>query len=279
MLTVKRQFTPYEKNQLRKYDIEEAEALEHGEAPVEYITGHVEFCGLDFKIDPRALIPRVETEELVDQAFSFVKNHFPTYQKTSGQQTTQQNEYRQDGSSIKKVVNILDIGTGSGAVAISLATKLKQVNLPYRIVASDISQEALKLAKENKQRLLDNKLDDNIFLIQADLFDNLDKVTPKTGFDLIIANLPYIPAQRLKVLESSVKDYEPEVALSGGEDGFELIEKFLNQAKHYLADGGVIFMEIDYTHPELLKERFSDRYQIKTWVSEVSRCTFCKLKT
>ncbi len=253
--TLPRQFTPYEKNQLRRHGVDEEVARRYGQMPVEYITGHVEFCGLDFLIDQRALIPRVETEELIEEALSeFAKQ-----------------------TNVSRTIKILEVGTGSGAVAISLAHQLEKTNQDYHITATDIDKKALELTQKNLKHISKkskiSNLKSKINLVHSDLFDNVSK----EKFNIMIANLPYIPTVRIKVLEASVKDYEPHIALDGGEDGLELISKFLNQASQYLSDDGVILLEIDYTHPEILRQRFNHHYHIKTWISKISRCTFARL--
>ncbi|HOZ03255.1 MAG TPA: HemK/PrmC family methyltransferase, partial [Candidatus Woesebacteria bacterium] len=220
---IKRNFSPYELTQLAKYGLSRDAAQTEPDKPVEYISGKVEFDGLVFSIDQRALIPRVETEELVTKAFEQVNARAKV--------------------NSKQPVVIVEVGTGCGAVAIALAKRLKRLNINFQILATDISTEALELARENARQL---QCQEQIVFTQQDLLRN----TP-TAFkqvDVFIANLPYIPSKRIKLLDRNVAAYEPLVALDGGADGFTLIEKFLSQATKYLRPNGTIWLEIDYTH-------------------------------
>ena len=155
--------------------------------PSAYITGHKEFYGLDFKVDSRALVPRPETELLVELSLEF-----------AARCTTQ-------GEALK----IADVGVGCGAIAIALA-----VNLPgARIVATDISPAALKLASENISR---HRVEDRVTLLEGDLLQ------PVSGpIDILVSNPPYIPSAQLASLPREIRDHEPRVALDGGEDGVD----------------------------------------------------------
>jgi len=250
--TITRYFTPYEKSQLYRYGVSKEKAQQSGQMPVEYITGHVEFLGLDLLIDQRALIPRVETEELVTHLIMWLK---------------------QQNKDLKP--KILEVGTGSGAITLSLAQQLSQLAISYQLVATDISPDALNLAKTNASRLLNHQQLKQITFVQSDLYENISTCHP---FTFIIANLPYIPQSRMTALDVSVKDYEPRVALSGGKDGFQLIKQLLNQADQYLVNQGVLLLEIDYTQPQLLRQNFANKYQIDTWTSQLSRATFAQLR-
>ncbi len=205
--------------------------------PCQYIKGWIEFYKLKFKVTPDVLIPRPETELLVDEVLSFVKkctlNPTP-YTLTS-----------------------LDLGTGSGNIAVSLAKNLS--HLPVRqaglggvtILASDISTKALKIAQQNAKL---HGVSDKITFIQSSLLSNL-RLHPKgvrlDNIDIIITNLPYIPSARIPYLDSSVKDFEPHIALDGGEDGFNLYRKLFQQIKDKGWKPKLIVGEIDYTHGEL----------------------------
>lgn len=217
--------------------------------PDAYQKGWVEFYKLRFKVSPDVLIPRPETELLVDDVLNFLKD--------SHVAEAPQND--------NKVITILDLGTGSGAIAISVAKNLTS-GVRVNIIASDISTKALKVARQNAKL---HNVEDKITFIQSDLLNNchpeLDsgsKKIPKQVlhdsqemYDIIVTNLPYIPTERIDYLDSSVKDFEPRVALDGGEDGFELYRKLFQQ----LSTLGVeldwhprlIAGEIDYTHGDL----------------------------
>ena len=180
--------------------------------PSAYITGHREFYGLDFKVDSRALIPRPETELLVELALEFAARH------TS----------RGEG------LNIADVGVGCGAITIALA-----VNLPgTRVVATDFSPAALKLASENVSR---HRVEDRVTLLEGDLLQ------PVSGpIDILVSNPPYIASAQLAALPKEIRDHEPRVALDGGEDGIAVIERLIRQAKDKLTPGGAMFVEIGW---------------------------------
>lgn len=206
-----RKWSAYEINELVKYRIPESSWESFGEMPVEYITGHCDFHGLDIKVTRDTLIPRIESIDMIKLAEERLKG--------------------------KNGLWVADVGTGSGALAILLATRL---TIEF-LAMSDISSEALEIAKENVARLIPD-VKPKIFV--SDLMSNYDE----EKFDLIMANLPYIPSFRVKGLPLSVVDYEPHIALDGGDEGLGLIKKFLPQAKEKLKRGGIIILEIDYAH-------------------------------
>lgn len=248
----KRSLSPYEKNQLLKYGIDESELLA-SEIPVEYLTGHVEFCGIEFVVNKNVLIPRVETEELVAKVLSTVVK------------VSQENP--------SKSLEIIEVGTGSGAISISLAKKLKQKNIDYKITAVDIYPKALAVAKSN-QEIIDGTLP--ITFAQSDLLSNLPIKDSK--IDIMIANLPYIPSERINTLDSSVNDFEPHLALDGGADGLELVRKFLNQAKRELKKSGSIFLELDFTHDQKKMSEFSDDWFVDLSNDQSGKVIFAELK-
>jgi release factor glutamine methyltransferase len=179
--------------------------LEAGE-PLPYILGHWEFYGLEFLLNPATLIPRPETELLVEQALEWLKDH-PDRRR------------------------IADVGTGSGCIAISLACHLPDL----RIIATDISGLALQAALANARR---HGVSGPINFIQGNLLDGV-----AAQFDLICANLPYIPAETLRSLP--IYNREPDLALDGGADGLDLIRELLRMAPQRLAHGGRLLMEIE----------------------------------
>jgi len=184
--------------------------LEGGE-PLPYILGHWEFYGLDFSVSPAVLIPRPETEMLVERALRWLRDR-PDRRRAA------------------------DIGTGSGCIAISLA-----VNLPdLHVWASDVSLPALEIAKLNAQK---NAVSDRVHFLHADLLDFQSIAPHQQPFDLLAANLPYIPTSRLKTLD--VARHEPRLALDGGEDGLDLIRRLIQSAPRWLAPGGLCLLEID----------------------------------
>jgi len=174
--------------------------------PLPYILGHWEFYGLDFILTPDVLIPRPETELLVEQALAWLKNQ-PTQRR------------------------VADVGTGSGCIAISLAKNQPDI----RLLATDLSQAALDVARKNASR---HGVVDRIEWKKTNLLDDYpDKL------DLVVANLPYIPSATLDNLP--VSNYEPRRALDGGPDGLRFINELLRNGKRWWASGGAILLEIE----------------------------------
>ena len=178
--------------------------------PLPYILGQREFFGLPFKITPDVLIPRPETEILVEEALSWINSH-------------RTNE--------KRMV-IADIGTGSGCIAVSLATQLGI----DRFFATDISREALQIAKSNA---VFHGVGEKIEFLHGDLLDPVPNL-----INLLIGNLPYITDEEFARLPTEIQSYEPSQALRGGADGTKLIKQLLEQAPNYLTDPGAIILEI-----------------------------------
>jgi release factor glutamine methyltransferase len=179
--------------------------------PLQYVLGKQEFWSIDLKVDPRVLIPRPETELLVDQALSVLSQ----------------------GPLERKPV-VLEIGTGSGAIAISIAKGMKAVS----VIATDISMEALCLARENAER---TGAHGQIRWVRGDLFSPFRK---NQGFDLILSNPPYVARSAIRHLSREVQDFEPLIALDGGEDGLDFYRKIISQASCYLRQGGWLLLEI-----------------------------------
>jgi release factor glutamine methyltransferase len=184
--------------------------------PVAYIVGHKEFYGLDLFVDDRVLIPRPETELLVEKAIEMSK---------------------QRPVDIKQLL-VADIGTGSGAIAVSLA-----MHLPQAVVyATDASPEALEVAASNCRR---HRVEDRVHPLQGHLLEPLPEPV-----DLIAANLPYVSEVELAQLPPEMNLYEPREALNGGPDGLDHIRHLLAQAKGHLKPGGVVLLEIGATQGE-----------------------------
>ncbi len=191
--------------------------------PLAYLYGHREFYGLDFLVDARVLVPRPETELLVELALRFAAE---SAKKTA---TTAK------GSALS-AVNIMDVGTGSGCLAVTLAVKLPQA----RVTALDVSGEALAVARLNAER---HGVSDRVEFIQSDLL--LDCPQPPASCQLLIANLPYVASGELKTL--AVSKHEPALALDGGPDGLALIRRLLASAPPVMAPGGCLLLEIGAT--------------------------------
>jgi release factor glutamine methyltransferase len=192
--------------------------------PVAYLIGHKEFYGIDFMIDRRALMPRPETELLVELALGFARRRTKDERP---KETVRVSLVLRPSSFV-----VADVGTGSGAIAIALALHLPAA----QIDAIDISPDALALAQQNVER---HGLAGRVRLLQGDLLDPLDEPV-----DLIVANLPYTI---LAEIDEGVRRYEPHQALDGGTDGLALYGRLLNQAPAYLRLGGMVLLEIGAT--------------------------------
>jgi release factor glutamine methyltransferase len=205
-------------NLRREIQTEEKKALDEllrrrmaGE-PLQYLLGHQEFWSVDLKVDPRVLIPRPETEVLVDQALSILAT-------PSG-----------------RVPRVLDIGTGSGAIVIALTNEFGEIFA----VATDISQEALQVAKDNARKV---GVGQRIRFVRGDLLHPFRPLTDGV-FDLILSNPPYICRSDIEELTREVKDHEPRLALDGGEDGLDFYRRMSRQVPSYLRKGGWLLVEI-----------------------------------
>ena len=187
--------------------------------PVQYIVNKAYFCGLPLYVDENVLIPRFDTEVLVEEVLNL-------------------------GDKNKK---ILDVCTGSGAIAIAL----KKLGKFERVDALDISEEALKIAKKNAKAL-----ECDINFLKSDMFSSL---TSENKYDIIVSNPPYIQSHIVDTLESEVKDFEPRLALDGDIDGmkfYKIIEKnFMN----FLSPGGILALEIGYDEASDIKNLFEDK--------------------
>jgi release factor glutamine methyltransferase len=183
--------------------------------PSQYITGIQEFWSLEFLVTPQVLIPRPETEILVEQILSI---------------------FGDDRSNKELTPYILDLGTGSGAIAISLATELEGAT----IWASDISTSALDIAGINSEK---HDVKSRIHFIQGDLFEPF--AGKPARFDIIVSNPPYIASEDYDSLPPDVRDYEPRLALDGHEGGFFFIERIIMEAPGYMNPGGWLLIEMD----------------------------------
>jgi len=197
--------------------------------PLQYILGHQEFWSIDFKVDPRVLIPRPETELLVEQSLSILS-----------------------GTPFKTPPFVLEIGTGSGAVAISLAKEVRDIFL----VATDISREALMLANENAKS---SGVLHQIKFVHGNLFHPFRLSREREPFDLILSNPPYITYSEIEGLAREVRDYETIIALNGGEDGLTFYRNIISQAPFYLKKGGWLLLEVGQTQGEKVSELIQKR--------------------
>ena len=182
--------------------------------PIAYLVGRCEFYSLPLKITPDCLIPRPETEHLVERAVDFLRERPSPYY-------------------------VLDLCTGSGCVAAAIAKNVKDVQL----VATDICDSALKIADENIRQ---HKLDEQVRLLCGDLFDAIIEGLDETRFDLIVSNPPYVSDNEYEKLERNVKKYEPKLALLAGVDGLDIYQRILEKVDGFLKPDGALMMEIGY---------------------------------
>ena len=182
--------------------------------PIAYIVGNREFMGLDFYVKEGVLIPRPDTEILVEEVIELAKN--------------------------KGNINILDIGTGSGAITVSLAKYLPNA----KITSVDIEDIPLEVGRINAKS---NEVEDRIEFVKSNLFENIDK---DMKFDIIVSNPPYIKREVVETLDKQVKDYEPYTALEGGEDGLDFYREITKQSKSYLKEKGILAYEVGHDQSE-----------------------------
>lgn len=180
--------------------------------PMSYIFNEKEFMGINFYVDERVLIPRPETEELVEFIIGFIEE-----------------SYKDEN------IQVLDIGTGSGAIALVLGKTFKGIE----VLGVDVSKEALEVARENLNRLEAS----NVSFKRSDLFENIGR---GEKFSIIVSNPPYIRKDVVRNLQKDVKDFEPGLALDGGEDGLDFYRRIINRSKSYLEKEGMLLFEIGY---------------------------------
>ena len=194
--------------------------------PLQYVLGDVSFYGLKFYVNSNVLIPRPETEELVDL---IVKEN-----------------------SNKSFINILDIGCGSGCIGISLAKSFPQA----KCYAIDISPGAIETAKLNANA---NEINNIEFYV----LDILKKI-PKTKFDIIVSNPPYISTNEFNDLDKNVKDFEPRAALTDEADGLSFYRRFNEIFERMLTENGIFYFENSYEQGEKVSKIFSEKYEVET---------------
>jgi len=207
-----------------EYELSETEAMAFAVAverrstrePFQYIVGRQEFYGLDFVVEPEVLIPRPETEILVEAAI--------------------------DALSSLDQPQFCEMGVGSGCISISILHHVKAA----KAIGVDLSIEALAVAKRNA---VTHAVDDRIVLIESDLF-----AAVSGKFDLIVSNPPYIPSGDIATLQFEVRDYEPLTALSGGPDGLNIVERIIRDAPSHLVENGTLMVEIGIGQSERVSE-------------------------
>lgn len=188
--------------------------------PLQYITGRQEFFGLEFEVNSDVLIPRPETELLVEAALALVSTNEAPF--------------------------ICDVGTGSGCIVVTLLHKLPRA----RAVALDISAAALAVAERNATR---HGVHDRLSLVTSDCFAGLAPAFGP-GFDLIVSNPPYVAERAIDGLQREVRDFEPRAALTAGEDGLRVIRRLLIESRDYLKSGGVLIFEMGFDQHDAVRQ-------------------------
>lgn len=207
--------------------------------PLQYMLNYQEFMGLELYIEEGVLVPRPDTETLVEKIINIGKG----------------DKYKN-----KEIVNILDIGTGSGAIALSLAHYIKN----SKVTAIDISDVAIKVANINKERFSLK----NLRILKADLFDDLKfKESIKNGdynkYDIIVSNPPYIEREEIDKLQIEVSKYEPRMALDGGSSGLIYYEKIKEIADDLICEDGILSVEIGHNQSKIVLELFESIETVK----------------
>jgi len=217
--------------------------------PLQHLTGVQEFMGYEFFVNENVLIPRQDTETVIEEVLKTA----PSGEK------------------------MLDVCTGSGCIALSIAL----LGNYKEVVATDLSKEALFVAKKNAERLLkENETNSFVRFYQGDLFESIPK---EEKFDLIVSNPPYIETKECEKLMPEVKDHEPMMALDGREDGLYFYRRIVKEARQYLTDGGWLFFEIGYNQGSALQEIFSsykeyEDIQIKKDLAGLDRIAAARFK-
>jgi len=192
--------------------------------PLQYITKHQEFMGMDFLVEKGVLIPRPETEILVEEVIQRLKNY----------------KYSNN-------LKVVDLGTGTGIIAVSIAKSIEDII----IYATDISKKSLQIALRNAQK---HYCKDKIIFLQGDLFGPFIGRIEKNSIDGIISNPPYIDSYDFKLLPPEIKNNEPKIALSGGIDGLDYYRKIIRKSLQYLKKNGFLALEVGLNQSQAVEE-------------------------
>jgi release factor glutamine methyltransferase len=210
----------YELSENEKDAFEKLLARRAAGEPLQYIRGRQEFFGLDFVVGPDVLIPRPETELLVEAAVEILKT--------------------------KENPRFCEIGVGSGCISVAILHEVKTASA----VGADVSVKALETARFNAEK---NSVAERLKLVESDVFENIEK----ERFDLIVSNPPYVPAADFATLQREVRDFEPHIALTDGGDGLSIIEKIIGGAPGFLKPDSFLLMEIGFNQSNKVRGMFA----------------------
>ena len=207
--------------------------------PLQHLTGNQEFMGINFKVNENVLIPRQDTEILVEEVIKYINSQ-------------------------ERKVKVLDMCTGSGCIAISIDKLCDNA----QVVGADISKKALEIAEINNK---ENSA--GVDFIESDLFENI-----KECFDVIVSNPPYIESEKIEKLMPEVRDFEPRIALDGTKDGLEFYRNICNNLSRYLKEQGAVFFEIGYNQgrsvSKILNEQGFEKVRVIKDYSQNDRVVF-----
>lgn len=243
--------------------------------PLQHITGHAPFMAYEFYVNEHVLIPRPDTEVLVEQAFAVMRQQAQEKKAIVQISDKKWNEQHTSGTTGEnELIRVLDMCTGSGCIAVSLACMTKEAGIVCEVTAVDLSEAALAVAGKNNINLCNG----SIHLVHSNLFEAL----PDTlEFDIIVSNPPYIKSGEIDGLMPEVRDNEPRMALDGMEDGLYFYRKIAEDGRHFLKKGGIILFEIGYDQgtsvPEILKSSGYTQCQVIRDLAGLDRVvTACK---
>jgi release factor glutamine methyltransferase len=203
--------------------------------PLQYITGHQQFWGLDFKVTPAVLIPRPETEHLVEAALELI-----------------------DEAAARRL-RAVDVGTGSGCIILALAHEVQKRDVFAELHAVDMSEAALSVARENAKRL------DLADIVQFRLGDVLTPfIDQAQSFDLVLSNPPYVGRSEWEKVQREVREHEPEAAVFAGEHGLDIYRRLIPQARQVLKPSGWLLLEIGYSIEQPVRDLLSEWSEVRT---------------
>ena len=212
----------YELTELETSKLESLLERRSAREPLQYISGVQEFYGLEFEVTPDVLIPRPETEMVVEHAIDLLRP--------------------------RASQRFCEIGVGSGCISISILHHLSGATA----IGTDVSTSAIKIARRNSEK---RGVDGRFQIIESDVFNNAGD----DRFDMIVSNPPYVPSVDIEGLQPEVRDFEPHVALSDGDDGLSIISRIVDQSPRFLVSGGLLLMEIGFNQSPLVVEMFESR--------------------